>query len=195
MAAGLPSLHQLETKLMCLISQLYFNNVPNVNEIFPSNCAESLSTLSWYALTQILETKWSPVGHLCLYRKKKKLTCKISQLYFNYVPNINETFVPCVQNLCLHKMWTDGQTECNPIVPFGFTGWGLIRIIQIGLTLNCLKVENVFTQFYKRYKTVDFIHITLTNGSLQYNRAVCKKVILTVHIRYVMTLKWQYRQK
>jgi len=40
-----------KTILMCIISRLYFNNVPNVNEIFPSNYVESLSTLSWYVLT------------------------------------------------------------------------------------------------------------------------------------------------
>jgi len=51
MTAGLPSLRQLEKKLMCIISQLYFNNVPNVNEIFSCNYVESLSTLSWYVLT------------------------------------------------------------------------------------------------------------------------------------------------
>jgi len=85
--------------LMCIISQLYFNNVPNVNEIVPSNYIEYLSTLSWYVLSQISETKWPPVDHLCLY-KKKKMTCIISELYFNYVPNIKEIFPSmCAESL------------------------------------------------------------------------------------------------
>jgi len=50
-----PPVHQLginwKIVLMCMISQLYFNNVPNVNEIFPSNYEEALFTLSWYVLT------------------------------------------------------------------------------------------------------------------------------------------------
>jgi len=44
MAASQPSLFVLENKLTCIISQLYFNYVPNIEEIFASMCAESLST-------------------------------------------------------------------------------------------------------------------------------------------------------
>jgi len=69
MATSPPSLCQLEKNLMCIISQLYFINVSNVNEIFQSNYVESLSIISWNVLTYILETKWPPVGHLCLYGK------------------------------------------------------------------------------------------------------------------------------
>jgi len=82
MAASLTSLHQLEKNMMCKISQLYFNNVRNVNEIFPSNYVESLSTHSWYVFNINFVNKMATSQpSLFVYKKEEAHGACIAHLF------------------------------------------------------------------------------------------------------------------
>jgi len=81
---------------------------------------ESLSTLArLYAFHIIFKPKrlWFAI----FLSIEKILTCMISELYFNYVTNVNEIFVSMCSESLSTKSQTDRQMEYNPIVSYSFT--------------------------------------------------------------------------